>query len=317
VSYSGAIGKECRRIDRLAEQLSLRVFCGALGIAFFLMVGAPAWAQDAPCRRVVSPSLAFAGTPREQAKCLLRPILQGGHPGAPLKKLPPPLEKTIGERVLIEKAALRRYLAAHTIQERDLGGSLDEPLSPATLPDGSGTVARYFVIHDVSTPNYLDKSFPANINDATWEWNDLAKHWANTKVAHIFVNRLGDSVTAVGFASPLPAKRFGTKFARDNLQERAKGLQIHVELVQPRRSDPAGKTGNDAIAPLPGFTEVQMDRLALLYVAASVRRGEWLVPAFHAAVDAGIPDAHDDPQNFDLEMWARRLDALLKQLREK
>ena len=25
----------------------------------------------------------------------------------------------------------------------------------------------------------------------------------------------------------------------------------------------------------------------------------WLIPAFHATVDAGIPDAHDDPQNFD------------------
>jgi len=243
--------------------------------------------------------------------------LQGGRPGAQLKKLPRPLKKIIGTRVLIQKVGLRRYLAAHTILERDIGGSLDEPLSPATLPDGSVTEARYFVIHDVSTPNYLDKSFPLNIDDATWEWNNLAKRWANTKVAHIFVNRLGDSVTTVGFGLPLPQKRFGTKFARDRLQEGAKGLQLHVELVQPRRSDPAGRPGNDAIAPLPGFTEAQMDRLALLYVAASVRRGEWLVPAFHAAVDAGIPDAHDDPQNFDLDLWARSLDRLLKDVRKK
>jgi hypothetical protein len=214
----------------------------------------------------------------------------------------------------IEKAAMKHYLAANGILERDIGGSLDEPLSPATLPNGSVTQARYFVIHDVSTPNYLEKSFPANINDATWEWNDLPKRWANTKVAHIFVNRLGDSITVVSLSSALPQKRFGTKFARNNLQERAKGLQIHVELVQPRRSDPAGKTGNDAIAPVPGFTEAQMDRLALLYVAASVRRGEWLIPAFHAAVDAGIPDSHDDPQNFELDLWAKRLDVLLKEL---
>lgn len=248
---------------------------------------------------------------------MLRPVLQGGRLGAQPKKVPHPLEKIIGTRVLIEKGALRRYLAARAIAERDLGGSLDEPLSPATLSDGSVTQARYFIIHDVSTPNYLDKSFPLNIDHASWEWNDLAKRWANTKVAHVFVNRLGDSVTTIGFGSTLPQKRFGTKFARDKLLESAKGFQIHVELIQPRRSDPAGRTGNDAIAPLPGFTEAQMDRLALLYVAASVRRGEWLVPAFHAAVDAGIPDAHDDPQNFDLGAWAGRLDRLLNDLKKK
>ncbi|MDX6613907.1 MAG: hypothetical protein QOD75_3093 [Blastocatellia bacterium] len=301
---------------RLAPQLFSRVICRALAIAFYFIagVGVSVWAQDTPCPFDKS-SLGFAGTPLEQAKCLLRPIVRGGHPGAQPKKLPQSLEKIIGTPARIEKSAVRRYLDAHKIAERDIGGSLDEPLSVATLPDSSTTSARYFVIHDVSTPNYLDKSFPANINEATWEWNDLAKHWSKTAVAHIFVNRLGESVTAVSFGSVLAAKRFGTKFARDNLQERAKGLQIHVELVQPRRSDPAGKPGNDAIAPLPGFTEAQMDRLALLYVAAGVRRGEWLVPAFHAALDAGIADAHDDPQNFDLDLWARRLDALLKQLK--
>ena len=124
-------------------------------------------------------------------------------------------------------------------------------------------------------------------------------------------------MTAVGFSSILPPKRFGTKFARDNLQESAKGLQLHVELVQPRRSDPDGKIGNDAIAPEPGFTESQLDRLALLYLAASVRRGEWLVPAFHADLDAGIPDAHDDPQNFDLKLWGKRLAVLLKDVKSK
>ena len=45
-------------------------------------------------------------------------------------------------------------------------------------------------------------------------------------------------------------------------------------------------------------------------------RGEWLVPAYHAAIDAGIPDAHDDPQNFDLNLWSKRLNALLQQLKK-
>jgi hypothetical protein len=271
-------------------------------------------AQEAACA-FDEASLSFAGTAAEQSKCLLRPVLRGGRLGAPQKNFPALLEKIVGARVTIDRVTLRRYLASLNIRERDLGGSLDDQLSPATLPGGSVVQARYFVIHDVSTPNYLEKNFPTNINDATWEWNDLQKRWANTRVAHVFVNRLGESVTAVEFRSALPPKRFGTKFARDRLLEAAKGLQLHVELVQPRRSDPLGKTGNDAIAPVPGFTEAQMDRLALLYLAASVRRGQWLIPAFHAAVDAGIREAHDDPQNFELTKWADRLEALLKRLK--
>jgi hypothetical protein len=293
-----------------------RTCCVAIVGAFFVLVVRLTGAQEMPCA-FDERSLAFAGSALAQATCLLRPVLQGGRLAPQSKNLPAPLSQIVGTHVTIDRSLLRRYLSKHQILEIDLGGSLDEPLSPATLPDGSVTPARYFVIHDVSTPNYLEKSFPANINDADWDWNDLSKHWANTRVAHIFINRLGESVTAVQLSSPLPQKRFGTKFARDRLQEPAKGLQLHVELIQPRRSDTAGKAGNDAIAPLPGFTDAQMDRLALIYLAASVRRGEWLIPAFHAAVDAGIADAHDDPQNFELNRWAKRLDELLKDVRRK
>jgi len=74
-------------------------------------------------------------------------------------------------------------------------------------------------------------------------------------------------------------------------------LEVHI---QPRRRDPAGGPKNDAIAPTPGFSEPQYTRLALLYVVASVRAGTWLIPAMHAALDEGLNDAHDDPQNFDL-----------------
>lgn len=55
-----------------------------------------------------------------------------------------------------------------------------------------------------------------------------------------------------------------------------------------------------------------MTRLALRYVSASVQRGDWLIPGYHCAIDAGIPDGHDDPQNFDLAFWAGRLEELLK-----
>lgn len=310
--FPGESGKlPIRPGQSTASLVPCLVFFFATSLFFVL----PAQAQDTPCPFDQS-SLSFAGTPLEQAMCLLRPVRQGGHLDAPLTNLPAPLNRIIGTRMIVEKAVLRRYLVAHDIAEMDIGGSLDESLSPATMPNGSIVPARYFVMHDVSTPNYLNKPFPPDINDAGWEWNDLRKRWANSKVAHVFVNRLGNSVTVVGFGSALPEKRYGTKFARDRLQESAKGLQIHVELVQPRHSDPGAKPGNDAIAPSPGFTEAQMDRLALLYIAASIRRGEWLVPAYHAAVDAGIPDAHDDPQNFDLNLWSKRLDTVLHQLKK-
>ena len=56
-------------------------------------------------------------------------------------------------------------------------------------------------------------------------------------------------------------------------------------------SGPGRGRRNDAQAPTPGFTAAQYDGLALLYVIASVRAGAWLVPAFHAPIDADIRGA--------------------------
>jgi TonB family protein len=68
---------------------------------------------------------------------------------------------------------------------------------------------------------------------------------------------------------------------------------------------------NDARTPDPAFTTAQYDRLALVYVIASVRAERWLVPAFHAAIDAQIPNGHDDPLNFDIDSFARSVDILM------
>lgn len=257
-------------------------------------------------------SLSYVGSPQEQAKCLLRPVQIGGHLGAPLERLPAPLDKLIGQPLKVDKAALGRYLAAHNISEMDVGGLLADPISRSNTVDPNAALARYFVIHDVSTPNYMDAPFPPDLNEASWVWNDLRRKWIKTKVTHVYISRTGESVTAVDFKEQLPDPQHGTKFARDRLRNKGKGLYLHVELVQPRRRDPQGAANNDRIAPTPGFTDAQLKRLALVYIAASVRRGEWLIPAFHAAVDAGIPDAHDDPQNFDLTRWANHLHQLLK-----
>ena len=138
--------------------------------------------------------------------------------------------------------------------------------------------------------------------------------WLKQPVAHIFVNRLGESITTTPFDKPVE-KGWGTKFARDFLKIDGKGLQLHIELIQPRRRDSNNSNPeNDLIAPFPGFTGEQYKRLALLYVCASVRRGAWLVPAFHSAIDAGIKDAHDDPQNFELKKFAKKLKSLIKSL---
>ena len=137
--------------------------------------------------------------------------------------------------------------------------------------------------------------------------------WLKNPVAHVFVNRVGDSVTTSPFNETV-RKGWGTKFARDFLKADGKGLQIHIELCQPRRSSSDWFDGNDEISPEIGFTEEQYQRVALLYLAAGVRRGTWLIPAYHCAIDAGIKDAHDDPQNFKLENFAGALKTLIDKL---
>jgi hypothetical protein len=59
----------------------------------------------------------------------------------------------------------------------------------------------------------------------------------------------------------------------------------------------------DRIAQTPGLSNAQMQKLALTYIAASVRAKMWLIPAYHAAIDDGIFNGHDDPQHFDLARW--------------
>jgi len=111
-----------------------------------------------------------------------------------------------------------------------------------------------------------------------------------------------------------------------------RGLFLHIENIQPRRCDPdvrmccrkcviRGKETlccNDAIAPEPGFSDAQLSRLALVYVAASVRRGTWLIPVFHCVLDTHPQIApglrHDDPQNFDVQAWAASLQRLLSEI---
>ena len=248
--------------------------------------------MNTPCPFSAS-ALQFQGTPLEQAQCLLRFVKVAGNVDNPSAQLPPALATRVGKPVEVSAAQVKAYLAAHSINANEIGGSLDKGVAKTS----NGHQALYFVIHDTSD-ELSTNSFPPNIND-TWSGNDLAHR--TTDSAHIFINRLGKSVTGHDYSVPFRA----TKRERDGA---LKGLFLHHELIQPRIK---GTFHFAAVGPQPGYTKAQLDRLALCYVAASVRRGSWMIPAFHCVLDLGIPDGHDDPQNFDLAQWGTAIETLL------
>src|SRR4051812_24013944 len=77
------VGRSCRSAHFLLP-IALSLFCAS---AF---ANGPACPFD-------KTKMEFAGTPIEQARCLLRPVLRGGNLGQPLAALPQPLEKLIGQ----------------------------------------------------------------------------------------------------------------------------------------------------------------------------------------------------------------------------
>ncbi len=234
--------------------------------------------------------------PVEQAKCLLRPVQKFGHLGEPLRELPAPFDFVVGRRIepWVDIEKLEYLLDAFNLTEADVGGPLSVP-----LPN-----AKYFVIHDTS--DLLQASeFPVDINKKTSSLNDLSRR-VTRKVAHLYINRAGQSATAVAFESATPPS--GTKLGKCN--RAPKNAFIHIELIQPRLRDRSVRFTNDALAPEPGVSDRQLERLAFIYVVASVRAGKWLIPAYHSALDLGFADRHDDPQNFNLQDWATNLPAL-------
>ncbi|PWF48343.1 hypothetical protein [Massilia glaciei] len=284
---------------------ALRTLLGAV----LLAAGGGANAQGGGVCGFDLATLTYAGTPRAQAACLLRPVAKWGKVASRPARLPAALAALVGEP-MVGMAALERHLAARGIDEADVGGALAGTLSRANDGDAEAPAARYFVIHDTSWPALGNAArFPGNGSAAL---NKLDKYAGSDAVAHVFVNRKGETLTGHDFGVPWRA----TKFENDLLGPPGKGLYLHIELVQPRRRERSRKGPNDALAPSPGFTAAQYDKLALLYAAASARAGTWLVPAFHAVVDEGIPGAHDDPQNFELKKFDKALGVLNKALRK-
>jgi hypothetical protein len=101
-------------------------------------------------------TMSYAGTPVQQARCLLRPVLIRGEIEQTVTPLPESLEQLVGQAVGIPASRLAAYLDQERIPPGELGGPLTSPLSRTT----DGHRARYFVIHDTSYPLGADPFAP-------------------------------------------------------------------------------------------------------------------------------------------------------------
>lgn len=299
----------------------------ALALAFLGVVGNEALAHGACKPRWPLPLISvkgqgpcgfdaatatFAGTAAEQAACLLRPVRTLGHLGKPLDPLPAAIADRVGRAAgLPTREALLTHLSRLDLDA--IAANLWQPVSRGNDGSPDASPARYLMLHDTSGPSFGPRPFPSDI-DTDRKINSLARFRCTDgfEAAHIIINRKGDIFVGHDFAVPWRATKFerAVEFGRT-----LKGLFLHVEMIQPRRRDPRFRGRNDAMAPTPGFTQAQYEKLALVYVTASVRAEAWLIPTYHAVIDSGIRNGHDDPQNFELEIFAGEVDKLVELLR--
>ena len=255
--------------------------------------------------------MSFKGDAAEQAACLTSKVLKFGQLG-PKNELPEGFSKRVGQSTDLP----RREAVANLLEEfglREFAAKLSDPVGSANDNDPMSPFTTYFVMHDTSSPNYRRGDFPPDI-DRDPTINNLGRYMCSNHIelAHVFINRGGAVLFAHDFGVPWRATKFemATNFA-----SALKGLFGHVELIQPRRSEPGRGWTNDFQAPNPGFSAAQYERLAIVYIVASVRAGYWLIPAFHAVIDEGIYDKHDDPQNFEFVAFNESLEKLLARLK--
>jgi hypothetical protein len=243
-------------------------------------------------------TLQFAGTATEQANCLLRFVKKKATGSTP-QVVPDVILSTVGKTSDISVDQLARCVQTANIDPLAIGGRLSDPVA--------GNVG-YFVIHDTSAPELTGvESFPSNINESSWSGNRIPEgSWSSLLGrVHIIVNRVGESRTMTKF-SELRSKP-AVKLESSSQVLAARKRFIHVENIQPRIKPP-GSWGH--VAPDPGFSAKQLERLAWVYVAASVRAKRWLIPAFHFNIDSDLfpgVDVHDDPQVFDLPAWGEKI----------
>lgn len=243
-------------------------------------------------------SLQFAGTAADQATCLLRFVKKKATGSIP-QPIPDVILANVGKASDITVNQLESCLTTANIDPMTVGGRPSDPVA--------GDV-RYFVIHDTSSPELTGvESFPSNINESSWPGNRIGDgSWPSlTSRVHIIINRVGASRTTTKFseARTKPA----VKLESSSQVSESRKKFIHVENIQPRIKPPGSWAH---VAPEPGFSDKQLERLAWVYVAASVRAKRWLIPAFHFNIDSELfpgVDVHDDPQTFDLAAWGTKI----------
>jgi hypothetical protein len=257
--------------------------------------------------------LSFEGDAVQQAKCLLTKVDKFGKLGERRETLPDALMSVGTPAGLPDRGALRKLLGERGL-DATLGERLSEPVSHAHDNDPLSRSATYFLIHDTSAPNFTNRKWPADVNTDPGI-NRLARYACANKIerAHVFINRMGEIFQPHDFSVPWRATKFEMAV---EFGSALKGLTLHVELIQPRMPEPSRGRRNDFRAPSPGFPHAQYDTLALVYAVASLRAGFWMIPVFHAVIDEGIYDKHDDPQNFELEAFAESLARLRGRLAE-
>lgn len=266
----------------------------------------PALAEEIGECRFSRETLTFAGTPLEQATCLLRKVELGAVRKA--QPLPPVIVRLMSEGGAPSAGQQAAAIAAFPEPYRSYAAQYAQ--APVSQTE-EGLPLLYFVIHDTSHPFYKHDPFPRNLN-RNLTVNDFTPYmnqtFAKAPVAHIFLNRVGQIWAGHEFQEPWRATKLESRVVGSS----ARGRMVHIETVQPRRFLPGASTRAFTYGPNPGFTKHQYRQLAALYVYVSARAGRWLIPAQHNTVDSTIPDAHDDPQNFDLKQFGKELEKLLK-----
>ncbi len=246
-------------------------------------------------------TLSFAGSGVEQAECLLQKVEPRGEVSP--QQLPQVLHDILASGGAPSPQALSAALAAFPDSYRAY--AVEHSRDPVSQTE-AGLPLRYFVIHDTSTPFLGNDPFPRDLDNDPLI-NSFDPYVVAEPVAHIFLNRQGQIWQGHEFAEPWRA----TKLESRVIGVPARGRFVHIETIQPRRFADGSDWLGDTRGPQPGFSHAQYRMLAALYVLVSARAGSWLIPAFHHTVDAGIPDAHDDPQNFDLNQFTRELERLI------
>ena len=248
--------------------------------------------------------------PVEQAMCLMRGM-------DATRNLVPTLERlaaALASRIGADTGLPARELLTTFLSKLDSNGIWRQPLAAG-------------VTRQRQRP---ESPIAAVLRDPRYQRTELrapaipARHHANPKINNLVkfmcmtagVRRTLSSIAWAAFCR----SRLLRSLAGDQIRASA-GIRRRAERTFcARRDDSAaprrapGAVVTTLILPDPAFTTAQYDRLAFVYTIVSVRAGHWLIPAFHAAIDADIPNGHDDPLNFDIDSFADSIDRLMEKL---